>query len=59
VEERIYQIAEKSVNYIKKRMMSICHWLKTCSVEKYQKMNCHIFSIIYWTMHVMKNIGVV
>jgi len=37
-----------------KSMMPICHWLKTCLVEKYQKMDCHIFSIIYWILHVMK-----
>ena len=28
---------------VKKRMTSICHWLKMCAAEKYQKMNCRIF----------------
>ena len=34
VEKEIYQIEGKSVNFIKKRMMSICHWLKTCAAER-------------------------
>ena len=31
-------LRRKSVNFIKKRMVSICHWLKMCAAEKYQKM---------------------
>ncbi len=34
---------EKVEAFIKKRMTSICHWLKMCAAEKYQKMNCRIF----------------
>lgn len=35
---RHIRLRRKSVNFIKKRMVSICHWLKMCAAEKYQKM---------------------
>ena len=40
MDEKIYQI--------------ICHWVKMCAAEVRQKMNCHIYLIIYWILLVMK-----
>ena len=40
MDEKIYQI--------------IYHWVKMCAAEVRQKMNCHIYLIIYWILLVMK-----
>ena len=40
MDEKIYQI--------------IYHWVKMCAAEVLQKMNCHIYLIIYWILLVMK-----
>ncbi len=59
MEKNIYQIAEKISELFQETYDIYLPLVEDVCSRKYQKMNCPIFSIIYWIVYLMKNMGAV